>query len=188
MLEQFLSICATALTHLFIFSFNVIKLICAHFSWNNLYLLLIEKYFLGPVLFRKFNFFFLEHDKFKIFWILWKMTFKINGSLVYCNVSCWQFNWPFLSSTPSLFYYFSCPHLFYEKKKNSSKFSYASGSFSGISKVILVNRIKDCLLSLRFSILASILAWLKKDNLTMNFWLSIKTILSIFSVLLKNKL
>ena len=54
----------TALTHLFIFFFNAIKLICAHFSWNNLYLLLIEKYFLGPVFFLKFNFSFHEHDKF----------------------------------------------------------------------------------------------------------------------------
>ena len=44
----------TALTHLFIFFFNEIELICAHFPWNNLYLLLIEKYFLGPILLLKF--------------------------------------------------------------------------------------------------------------------------------------
>ena len=51
------------------------KLICAHFPWDNLYLFLIEKYLLGPILFLKFNFFFLKHDQCKIFWILWKITF-----------------------------------------------------------------------------------------------------------------
>ena len=36
--------------YLFLF-FDAIKLICAHFPRNNLYLLQIEKYFLGPMLF-----------------------------------------------------------------------------------------------------------------------------------------
>ena len=127
MLEQFLSTCAIDLKklisslhspiYLFIFFFNAIKLVCAHFPWNNLSLLLIEKYFLGPVLFLKFNFFFLEHDKFKIFWILWKMIFKRNVSLVYCNVSCWQFNLSFQFFHPfSFLLFFLSKSLFWEKK------------------------------------------------------------------------
>ena len=38
--------------------------------------------------------FLYKHYKFKIFWILWKMTFKTNVSLGYWNVS-WQFTLPF---------------------------------------------------------------------------------------------
>ena len=37
--------------------FEAIKLICAHFPWNNLYFLQIKEYFLEPILFLKFNFF-----------------------------------------------------------------------------------------------------------------------------------
>ena len=53
----------TALTHLLIFFVDEIKLICAHFPWNNLYLLLIEKYFLGPILFLKLIPFFMSIKK-----------------------------------------------------------------------------------------------------------------------------
>ena len=91
---------------------------------NDVYLLveLIKKLTssLGPISFLKFNFFWHEHDKFKIFWILWKMTFKTNFSLVYCNASCCQvstyFTLPSTSSTFPLFNYFSSPHLFCEKR------------------------------------------------------------------------
>ena len=73
-------------------------------------------------------------------------------------------------------------------KKESSKFKVASGSFYRMSGFIPVNGNKEYLLSLSFSILASSLAWSKKKQLGDDFWLSIRTILSIFSVLLKNKL
>ena len=91
---------------------------------NDVYLLveLIKKLTssLGSILFLKFNFFWHEHDKFKIFLILWKMTFKTNFSLVFCNASCCQvstyFTLPSTSSTFPLFYYFSSPHLFCEER------------------------------------------------------------------------
>ena len=74
-------------------------------------------------------------------------------------------------------------------KKESSKFKFASGSFYRMSGFIPVNGNKEYLLSLSFSILASSLAWSKKkQQLGNDFWLSIRTILSILSVLLKNKL
>ena len=45
------------LMHLFIIFFEEVTLICAHFPWNNLYLLQIKEYFSEPILFLKFNFF-----------------------------------------------------------------------------------------------------------------------------------
>ena len=49
-------------------------------------------------------------------------------------------------------------------KKESSKFKFASGSFYRMSGFIPVNGNKEYLLSLSFSILASSLAWSKKNN------------------------
>ena len=41
----------------FIIFFEAMTLVCAHFPWNNLYLLEIKEYFSEPILFLKFNFF-----------------------------------------------------------------------------------------------------------------------------------
>ena len=105
----------TALTHLLIFFVDEIELICAHFPWNNLYLLLIEKYFLGPILFLKLIPFFmsitnLRFSEFCGKWHLKQMLAKVIemsvDSLLYHSTS----------STPLLFYHFSCPHIFYENR------------------------------------------------------------------------
>ena len=105
----------TALTHLLNFFVDEIELICAHFPWNNLYLLLIEKYFLGPILFLKLIPFFmsitnLRFSEFCGKWHLKQMLAKV------IEMSVNDLLYHFTSSTPSLFYHFSCPHPFYEKR------------------------------------------------------------------------
>ena len=139
----------TALTHLLIFFVDEIELICAHFPWNNLYLLLIEKYFLGPILFLKLIPFFMSitNLRFSEFCGKWHLKQMI-AKVIYLTI-------PLLP--PLHFSIIFLVHISF-KKKESSKFKCTSGSFFRMSGVIPVNRNKEFLLSLSFSILASNLA------------------------------
>ena len=103
-------------THPFIYFFvNEIELICAHFPWNNLYLLLIEKYLLGPILLLKFIPFFMSITNLRFSEFSGKLHLKQMIAKV-IEMSVYNLLYHSNSSTPLLFYHFSCPHLFYEKR------------------------------------------------------------------------
>ena len=91
------------------------------------------------------------------------------------------------SSAPLLFYHFSCPHLFYEKRILQIQVHQwfilqNDRGYSSQWKQRMLAFFKLLNIGKQFSIV------LKKKQLGNDFWLSIRTILSIFSVLLKNKL
>ena len=110
--ENSLAHCTHPIIYVFV---NEIKLICAHFPWNNLYLLLIEKYFLGPILLLKFIPFFMSITNLRFSEFCGKLHLKQMIAKV-IEMSVYNLLYHSNSSTPLLFYNFSCPHL--SRKKN----------------------------------------------------------------------